>query len=160
MHIRHATDSDVYAIAVVHVASWDAAKEGLDLPSRRTTEERRERWAAYLAAGEGTLQVADDGRILGFIAYGPSRDDDRRGEMEVYTLYVAPGTWSRGIGSALMEAVPSDTTVSLWVAERNDRARAFYARHGFLPDGAQEAGHHVPVIRLARTSGSGPAQSS
>ncbi|MFM7212558.1 MAG: N-acetyltransferase family protein [Actinomycetota bacterium] len=150
MHIRHATDSDVYAIAAVHVASWDAAKEGLDLPTRRTQEQRRETWGAYLLAGEGILQVADDGHILGFIAHGPSRDDDRRGEMEVYTLYVAPGTWSRGVGSALMEAVPSDTTVSLWVAERNDRARAFYARHGFLPDGAQEAGLHLPVIRLVR----------
>ncbi|MBM3688251.1 MAG: GNAT family N-acetyltransferase [Actinobacteria bacterium] len=150
MIIRHATVCDVDAIAAVHVASWDAAKEGLDLPTRRTIEVRRERWAAYLAAGEGTLQVADVAWILGFIAYGPSRDADRRGEAEIYTLYVAPEAWGKGVGSALMEGVSRDTTVSLWVAERNVRAQAFYARHGFTPDGSREGGLHLPVVRLTR----------
>lgn len=153
MLTREATPQDIPAIAAVHVASWDAAKEGLDLPSRRSAEERSQHWTAFLDNGVGELWVAEDaGGIGGFLAFGPSRDEDRSGETEVYTLYVAPDRWGRGIGSALLGHVHDAGPVSLWVAEGNTRARGFYAGHGFIPDGAREAGHHVPVIRMERSS--------
>jgi len=149
--IRAATPGDVPSIARVHVEAWDAAKEGLELPTRRTVEQRADWWTSYLAQGESPLLVFEEnGVVRGFLAYGPSRDDDGDGMLEVYTLYVNPSSWSQGVGSALMAQVPSDQTVSLWVAERNSRAREFYARHGFAPDGARESGHHVPVLRLIR----------
>ena len=149
--IRQATTSDVQGVARVHVAAWDAAKEGLDLTTRRTFEERVDLWTRFLAEGRGTLWVVeDDGSIIGFCAVGPSRDDDRAGESEIYTLYVDPAMWGQGIGSALMAHAPGGDVVSLWVGEGNDRARRFYARHGFEPDGAREEGHHVPVIRVVR----------
>jgi GNAT superfamily N-acetyltransferase len=145
----------------VHVGAWDAVKEGLDLLTRRTAEDREDLWTRFLAQDRGALWVCeDDGRVVGFMAIGPSRDEDRQGEVELYTLYVDPHLWGAGIGSALMAMVPSDADVSLWVSKGNARARSFYERHGFDPDGAAESGHHVPVIRLARTNGSGPAQSS
>lgn len=131
--------------------AWDAAKEGLELATRRTAEERSQHWTAFLDDGVGELWVAEEaGGIFGFLSFGPSRDEDRPGQSEVYTLYVVPEAWGRGVGSALMEVLPATDPVSLWVAERNTRARSFYARHGFTPDGAREAGHHVPVIRVAR----------
>ena len=149
--IRAASLADVPAIVEVHVAAWDAAKEGLELPTRRTAEERAESWTSYLQHGEGSLLVVEErGAMRGFIAFGPSRDADRQREVEVYTLYVDPDSWGQGFGSALMAEVPVGEVVSLWVVERNSRAREFYGRHGFAPDGAREAGHHVPVIRLAR----------
>lgn len=149
--IRPATTSDVKAVARVHVAAWDAAKEGLDLSTRRTWGERVELWTRFLAEGRGTLWVAEDGgSIIGFCAVGPSRDDDRAGECEVYTLYVDPARWGQRVGSALMARAPLGEVISLWVAEGNVRARRFYARHGFAPDGAHEEGHHVPVIRMVR----------
>lgn len=149
--IRQATTSDIAEIARVHVVAWDAAKEGLDLKTRRTLEDRRDAWSRFLAEGRGTLWVAEaDGSIRGFCAIGPSRDDDRAGESEVYTLYVEPALWGSGIGSFLISRAPVAEVVSLWVSEANDRARGFYAHHGFVPDGAREAGHHVPVIRMVR----------
>ena len=152
--IRTASRADVPAIVNVHVAAWDAAKEGVDLSTRRTPEQRTEWWTSYLDRGAGTLLVAEEGgAVCGFIAFGDSRDEDRTGQLEVYTLYVEPSAWGHGIGSALMATVPSDRPVSLWVAERNARAREFYVRQGFAPDGAGDSGHHVPVIRLARTQG-------
>ena len=42
MLIREATADDVPAVVQVHLNSWDAAKEGLDLPTRRTREQRTE----------------------------------------------------------------------------------------------------------------------
>lgn len=152
--MRPASLADVSAIVEVHVAAWDAAKDGIELPTRRTPEQRTEWWTSYLDRGVGALLVAEEGgAVRGFIAFGDSRDEDRLGEIEVYTLYVDPPRWDRGVGSALMATVPSDRPVSLWVAERNARAREFYVRQGFTPDGARESGHHVPVIRLVRTQG-------
>ena len=158
MLIRQATTSDIDDVARVHVAAWDAAKEGHDLTTRRTFEDREDLWARFLAEGRGTLWLAEaEGGVAGFCAIGPSRDDDRVGESEIYTLYVDPDLWGRGIGSALMAQAPTGEVVSLWVSEANHRARSFYARHGFSPDGAREEGHHVPVIRVVRgTSGVRP----
>lgn len=151
MLIRPALPQDIPDIVAVHVAAWDAAKDGLDLPSRRSAEDRTRQWTTFLDAGVGAMWLAEerDG-VGGFLAHGPSRDDDRAGESEIYTLYVDPHRWGRGIGSALMSQAPLDELVSLWVSEANHRARRFYARHGFEPDGAREEGHHVPVIRLVR----------
>lgn len=157
MLIRHALEQDIPGIVAVHVAAWDAAKDGLDLPSRRSPEDRARHWSTVIADGAGEVWVAEDGGgVCGFVAFGPSRDEDRAGETEVYTLYVAPERWGRGVGSALMDQVPAQRIVSLWVAEGNDRARRFYADRGFVPDGARDAGHHVPVIRLARGCASCP----
>lgn len=153
MLIREATADVVPAVVQVHLDSWDAAKEGLDLPTRRTREQRTEHWTTFLGQGGGYLWVAEDhGGVVGFIAFGPSRDEDRQGEAEIYTLYVDPDRWRTGIGSALMRKAPTDTSVFLWAAEGNERVRAFYARDGFEPDGATEAGHHVPQIRLVRAA--------
>lgn len=149
--IRAATHADVVAIARVHVKAWDAAKEGLELATRRSLEQRVQTWTSYLEEGESPLLVAEvDGAVDGFTAFGPSRDDDGSADIEIYTLYVDPSSWSQGVGSALMSCVPVDQKVSLWVAERNSRAREFYGRRGFTPDGTREAGHHVPVLRLIR----------
>ena len=154
MLIREATVADLPGVVQVHLDAWDAAKEGIDLTTRRTREERAELWTTFLGQGRGELWVAEGhGSVVGFIAFGLSRDEDRQGEFEIYTLYVDPAAWRRGLGSALMAQAPQSAPVSLWVAERNERARAFYARHGFEPDGATEAGHHVPVVRLARAPG-------
>ena len=151
VQIRPANAADIPAIVRVHVTAWDAAKEGLELPTRRAPEQRTESWTSYLERGESALLVAEqDGAVAGFVAFGLSRDDDRRGEVEIYTLYVDPGSWGQGVGSVLMAEVPVGATVSLWVSERNARARRFYARHGFVADGAQESGLHVPVIRVVR----------
>ena len=151
MLIRKATAADVPSVVQVPLDSWDAAKEGLDLPTRRTREQRTELWTTFLDEGRGELWVAEAHEcVVGFIALGSSRDEDRQGETEIYTLYVAPAWWRTGIGSALMARVRMDAPVSLWATQGNERARAFYARHGFVPDGATEAGHHLPQVRLVR----------
>jgi GNAT superfamily N-acetyltransferase len=62
---------------------------------------------------------------------------------ELYALYVHPAQWSTGIGGALMDQVLAKVraagypSITLWVLEANTRARRFYARAGFAPDGAR-----------------------
>jgi len=61
---------------------------------------------------------------------------------EVYAIYLAPAAWSTGTGRALMDAalaglrVAGYQSVVLWVLTGNARARRFYGKAGFAPDGA------------------------
>ena len=61
---------------------------------------------------------------------------------ELYTLYVAPAHWSTGVGRALTDAALDGLRaagyrrVVLWTLTENARARRFYDKAGFAPDGA------------------------
>lgn len=63
------------------------------------------------------------------------------GTGELYALYVTPDWWSAGVGRALMDSVLAAlrgagyTSAVLWVLADNARARRFYDRAGFAPDG-------------------------
>jgi RimJ/RimL family protein N-acetyltransferase len=60
----------------------------------------------------------------------------------VYAIYLAPAAWSTGAGRALMDTALAGLRaggyrrVVLWVLTGNARARRFYAKAGFAPDGA------------------------
>ena len=75
-------------------------------------------------------------------AAGPLTPAGRAGEVgELYALYVTPAWWSAGAGRALMGSVLAALEaeryrrVVLWVLADNARARRFYGRAGFAPDG-------------------------
>jgi ribosomal protein S18 acetylase RimI-like enzyme len=93
--------------------------------------------------------------VVGYASYGPETDvlnapwphpltaDGAGGRVaELYALYVRPAWWSTGTGRALMERVLARTgaagyqAITLWVLRDNERARRFYERAGFVPDGA------------------------
>ena len=93
--------------------------------------------------------------IIGYASFGPERDVDgaplpeRAGRdgrrrprcAELYALYVTPARWSTGAGRDLMLRVLEETRaggyprIILWVLQENARARQFYERSGFRPDG-------------------------
>ena len=56
------------------------------------------------------------------------------------------------MGPRLLEAAIGDAPAYLWVFEANDRARGFYARQGFEPDGSSkpEPSFQEPEVRLRR----------
>lgn len=93
--------------------------------------------------------------IVGYASFGPETDvlnapwphpltaDGEGGRVaELYALYVRPAWWSTGAGRALMEKVLARSaaagyrSITLWVLRDNQRARRFYERAGFAPDGA------------------------
>ena len=92
--------------------------------------------------------------IVGYASFGPETDvlsapwphplttEGKDGKVaELYALYVRPAWWSTGTGRALMERVLARTSgtgylfITLWVLRDNRRARRFYERAGFAPDG-------------------------
>ena len=91
------------------------------------------------------ILVYDDGVVKGFLHYGGD---------EVRRLYVEPVLQGQGIGAALLDYAIRELHVSrLWALEKNERAIAFYARHGFRPNGERklEEGTDEYLIRLERS---------
>jgi GNAT superfamily N-acetyltransferase len=117
-------------------------------------------WQRMIAAvsrqpGQTQGDAAASG-IVGYASFGPERDvldmpwpypltsAGSGGEVaELYALYVHPAWWSTGTGRALMDQVLAKVCatgyrcITLWVLEANARARRFYQRAGFTPDGAR-----------------------
>jgi ribosomal protein S18 acetylase RimI-like enzyme len=134
-------------IAEVHVLSWQQAYTGLlaaEYLSALSVDGREAAWREAVVKGMPKLLVAmADGRVAGFVAFGPSRDKDAApGAAEVWALYLAPSCWSQGIGRTLWLAAlehirtQACSSVSLWVLAGNERARRFYAAAGFAPEPA------------------------
>jgi ribosomal protein S18 acetylase RimI-like enzyme len=83
-----------------------------------------------------------DGRVVGFVAFGPDRDEDGHGEL--YAIYVLPEHWGGGSGRELLTAAKEGLTeagypdMRLWVLAENTSARRFYERMGLTPDGTTQ----------------------
>lgn len=151
VQIRPATTEDALPIAQVHIESRRHAYSGvvseeylagLD-PEKRATGWRR---TIEEAPEQGVrVWVAEDdveGGVVGFASLGPSRDEDAdRDALEIYTIYLLPDAWGRGVARrllrTLLEEVPPNATVSLWVLAANERAQHFYRRNGFVADGVE-----------------------
>ncbi len=170
--VRRATTDDAVAIAAVHVDAWrwayrdlmpGAFLDALGDPVR--VERRSERWRQDLADGWLSTWVAEmDGSIVGFAGAASTRDEDLPpGTVELVMINVLEAWAGQGVGRALMETVEghwheigADTAV-LWVLTGNDRARRFYARLGWSPDGAtgeyEVPGAAIPQLRLRKRLG-------
>lgn len=144
--IRPASAADIPEIAAVHARAWQAAYRDIvpEATLRTITVENRARmWSKARLderpAGEPVL-VAELARdIVGFAAAGPPQDDDPPCESEIYTLYVDPDHWRRGVGRALFASSAAVLSACgfgslyAWVFVANEEARRFYASLGGIP---------------------------
>jgi GNAT superfamily N-acetyltransferase len=90
------------------------------------------------------LMAEEDGELLGFSACGESRDEDAAPSVgELRSFFVAAGHWREGVGRALMAAAlellrgRGCAEATVWSFAANERANAFYEKHGFTRDGAE-----------------------
>ncbi|MEU4360523.1 GNAT family N-acetyltransferase [Promicromonospora sp. NPDC023987] len=57
---------------------------------------------------------------------------------ELWALYVLSERHGTGIAALLLDkALPLTAPAELWVSDANPRARRFYEKHGFTPDGTR-----------------------
>ena len=111
-------------------------------------------WRGRLGDGETTRQTTlvavDDGQIVGVVVAGA--DPVRRDRGHVARFYVAPDRWGQGIGRHLYRAAldwlgrDDYREATLWVLERNDRARAWYERLGWRATGERKPVYEVAEI--------------
>jgi GNAT superfamily N-acetyltransferase len=140
VEIDRASSADADGLAATFGAARSRAMPWL--PVLHSEEEDRLYFAGAIGASD-VLVVRREGEPIAFIAL---RDD------MVAHLYVRPEFQRTGIGSALLEAAKSHrpSGLRLWVFQRNEGARAFYARHGFaeveLTDGSANEEREPDVL--------------
>jgi ribosomal protein S18 acetylase RimI-like enzyme len=146
MKIRRATVADLEAMLAVHTAARTAyylagGLEATDpeLADPAADAKRRAGWGRAIEGADRTTlcAVREDGgtTVVGILSAGAPADG------ELYQIHVAPQAWGTGVGSRMHAAYVQELraaglpqgTLSVW--GHNARARAFYARHGWLPDG-------------------------
>ncbi|HEX4401080.1 MAG TPA: GNAT family N-acetyltransferase [Galbitalea sp.] len=142
--VRRAELSDARGIAEVHVQGWREAYAHLvpeENLARLSVDQRELRWAEIIPHPNADIWVATDvDRVIGFAGGGTSQDPEPVRDLELQSLYVLADYYGTGAGQRLLDAVLSDKPASLWVADDNPRARAFYARNRFVPDGIEKMG--------------------
>ena len=161
--IRPAGPTDATAIAAVHIASWRGAYAGIvpdEYLASLDVDRREKHWVDSLSTPGARTWLADaDGRTIGFATLGPSRDEDADvGDLEIYAIYLDPESWGRGVARDLMRTLLADVrpgvVVTLWVLADAERARRFYRRHGFVPDGVERrddiGGKDLTAVRSRR----------
>jgi GNAT superfamily N-acetyltransferase len=161
VHIRLASADDARAVETIRILGWRAAYRHVFPPADLDALPiDPERWRARLHVpppGWTTFVAEDEGRVVGFASVGPSRDEDAMGEL--YAIYVEPEAWSTGAGRALLAAAEEQLAREydaglLWVLEDNPRARRFYERAGWAPDGTRKAeerfGVRAPEVRYRK----------
>ncbi|MHB8587998.1 MAG: GNAT family N-acetyltransferase [Candidatus Dormibacteraceae bacterium] len=96
-----------------------------------------------------------DGRVVGTVGAGTG---EFSGTAALTALWVDPGFRSRGVGTALVEAVVDwakshgFNQVLLWVTEINDKAERLYQRHGFARTGrVMEVRPNEPALEYEMT---------
>ncbi|MEW2635697.1 GNAT family N-acetyltransferase [Streptomyces sp. NPDC048389] len=170
MRVRDMTIDDCDAVATIGVGGRRFAHTGLMpqsyLDAMDPADDAAER-RSLLMDGAGTRVrnvVAEwDGEVVGWGCFGPLRDEDggeRPGACELYAIYVRPERISSGVGHALMAELTGRARAAgfeemlLWVLKDDARARRFYERAGFAPDGTEEPfeadGVLVPEVRYVR----------
>lgn len=159
---------DADELARVHLASWRAAYEEL-LPASYLDglreDELAARWWRRLAAGEidEAIRILEvDGRVGGFVTFGPLKDDASwlGYAGEIFMLYLEPALMGHGLGRVLMRRAFDELArcqchwVVVWVLARNEGARRFYEREGLRLDGSRRwdsfGDRSVPVVRYAK----------
>lgn len=165
--IRVMTMADCHHVSEIRVAGWRTAYAGLVPRSyldAMHVDEDAEKRRAMLSNPDNPVRnlIAERaGQVVGWAAYGPYRDGEvRTDEAELYAIYVRPGHFGTGVGTALLRAstercaTVGHDRMLLWVLKENTPARRFYEHHGFTPDGTEEPfevdGVEVPEVRYVR----------
>ena len=143
-----ATHDDAPRCADIHGRSWMFAYS--DVVGKDIIESYNARWpivwTKMLENNTDTHYVIlDDDMIVGFTSINPSRDADAPdGMFELTGLYLDPNHIGKGYGKQAMEWAKHEasargyTAISLWVLDQNDRAKRFYEKAGFIPDGTKK----------------------
>jgi GNAT superfamily N-acetyltransferase len=156
VRLRHATPEDLEAVAaVVHAADAtfrDWAPEGWEPPALALV---RSSWAGRLADGpaRGTLVACEaDGGVVGVTSWRPSGTP---GVAHLAALFVDPGHWRAGVGTALLHAATAAMAATgaaraRLVTPAASPARRFYTARGWEDAGPARPGSGLEHVTLAR----------
>jgi len=136
--VRPARLSDAAALADVYAASWREAYSGL-IPSlvlERMIVRRSAPWWREAMQKRAVLVLEVGGAVAGYATFAPAPGRAHPGAAEIQEIYLAPEYQGIGLGirlfSAALKRIASRgyPRVLVRALAENDRANAFYRRHG------------------------------
>lgn len=160
LKLTEITMHDLDDVVAIHCEAWRDAYKGFmdgDYITRKNAT-RRDKWESILAdapTGKHFL-IRCDGIPVGMISMDLPRETADPGTYEIFGLYIHPRHMRKGYGAAA--AVLAEERIrqmgykriSLWVLEPNERARRFWEKQGFSPDGTEKTSYYDRPIRLIR----------
>ncbi len=162
--IRRPVVADADIMGALHVEVWRQTYAGMMStealaamdPADRASMWRRIAENANAREAEGNrvriAQHVSTGELVGFAFVGPARDDDAPTPTQLWAINVLATHQGTGVAGRLLAETLGDRDGYLWVVEGNARARSFYRRHGFEPDGGRLRDEELAVdeIRMVR----------
>jgi putative acetyltransferase len=133
--LRPATPDDVEAVGAIFHEGWNDVHPGRvpdGLTERRTPEAFRDRVSRRIAETDETTVADVDGVVAGFVMVSGDEAE------QLYVDRRFRGTTVAGLLLAAAErqiAEAGHDVAFLVVVRGNDRAQAFYARHGWTDEG-------------------------
>jgi GNAT superfamily N-acetyltransferase len=157
IEVLRAVPEHLDALVDCQTTCWREAYTGLVsdayLYDPQRAARRHQRWARILS-GERAAWVAPAGeQIVAVATSGPSRDEPADPPTELMTLYVRAAWHGTGLADQMLAAAIGSKPASLWVFIDNPRARAFYARHGFVATGEQKLDPDTDVMEMRMVRG-------
>jgi GNAT superfamily N-acetyltransferase len=142
--LRPPGSADIEAAAYCHLACWQEAYTGL-IDAGRLAEITGDYdwairlWSDVLGSQQTVILAVHSDVIIGFATARPTPEPGLDIALHLNAINVRRAYWGTGVGQRLLDAAIGNRDASLWVFRDNARARAFYVRNGFAPDGAEQA---------------------
>ncbi len=145
--IRPAQFEDLPHVAHIHVKSWQQTYagqvsqrylDGLDVAARQKRWE--ESFHDKAKKGHSIYLAWQDNAPIGFVSFGPARDEDMKDHGEIYAIYLLREAWGQAFGHALFQAARQKlweqgfSAAYLWVLDTNANAIRAYKRWGGTVD--------------------------
>jgi len=139
--VRVARPKDAAEVARIYIESWHDTYPAVlsrNLLCAMTLPGQTARWQAAIRMQKSeTVLVAEDPRagIVAMASLGPARDRSLGYDGEIYTLYVDPNYFGRGVGRVLLNGAfavlraRGFTSCQIWAHAKNN-ARFFYETMG------------------------------
>ena len=147
MQIEKVTPKTAWQAGQIYATSWKSAYAGI-VPQPYLDGLSAGVWALRLGCLVYTdFVLKDGGRYVATASVTAARDPAMHGWGEVVSIYVLPECTGLGYGKALFAHAVHHLRengffkIYLWVLEENHRARAFYQKMGFAPNGDKTVVH-------------------
>ena len=143
--IRKLELNDIPRVAEIQIYAWRIYDKGVlsdeYLFKDMLVVKRMEYFEKFVKKNNSEMYVFDDGIVKAFLTVGRCKDEDKADSLQIRSIYVDPFFQRNGIGSLLIEHFENIarqrnfTEVCLWVMEHNQKARTFYEKFDYAPDG-------------------------
>ncbi|QUY63225.1 GNAT family N-acetyltransferase [Gulosibacter molinativorax] len=137
IRIRPAIAADAETLARILANAWRETYGGIlpeELVAKRADPDQQLTWwreqLADPATASGTWLGELDGEPAG-LALARATPEDAPRPLELKLCYTFAASHGSGLSHALIEAAIGDRPAWLWMLHGNDRAEAFYRKHGF-----------------------------